>query len=436
MTLSALPDSPPASCRRDAASSCGQTPITVLGMGAAPPLSPEELPMPMQRLLAEADVLAGGERMLDAIPQGAEERVRLAAPLEKALRTIRDRHAAGRRVLVLADGDPLYFGIGATLVRTLGAACVRILPQVSSLQAACARLGLPWHDVRSCSLHGRHGWQSLHTALRAGTPVCVLTDARYSPGVIARHLLDRGADWLRMAIFERMGAADEAGAVLSLDEAAVRPESGTCATVLLLPHGRPRIPFPGMDHSRFARHAGLVTKRPVRAAALSLLRVEPHHVVWDIGSGSGAVALEAAALAWAGQVCAVERHAMRAIDIQHNRRLTGALNVDIRYGSAPDCLPGLPAPDRIFLGGGLGGRQGAQAEALLKALCAYLPAGGRLVAACVLLGSLHAALEFFHTLGWPLELECVQAAEARPLAGDIHLAAHNPAYLLAVEKPA
>lgn len=416
------------------AAPAGLPPVTVLGLGMTPPHSWEDLPAASRALLAEADTLAGGDRWLNALPAGPQERIRLISPLEDALQRIQHCHTAGRRVLVLADGDPLYFGIGATLVRRMGAEHIRIVPQVSSLQTACARLGLPWHTVRSCSLHGRGDWRPLLAGIRAGAPVCVLTDAQNSPDVIARHLLDRGVDWLRMALCERMGAPDERISFLSLEKAA-QCAHGTPCTVLLVPERPPRLPHMGLDAALLARHADLMTKRPVRAAALALLRVLPQHTVWDIGSGSGAVALEAAALAWEGRVCAVERNPMRAIDIQTNRRRTGAANVQVCCGAAPQCLAALPAPDGIFLGGGLSG--GAeQATALLDALASRLPAGGRLVMACVLMGSLHTALRFFTERDWPVELECVQAAHARPLAGDLHMSAYNPVYLLAVSKPA
>ena len=119
-------------------------------------------------------------------------RIPLALPLEPLLERLAHLRSAGAQVLVLAGGDPLFFGIGATMARQLGPEAVRILPATSSLQAACARLTLPWHRVICLSLHGRQDLAPLNAAAGRGAPLCILTDARMTPDVIARHLLDRG----------------------------------------------------------------------------------------------------------------------------------------------------------------------------------------------------------------------------------------------------
>ena len=260
----------------------------------------------------------------------------------------------GERVLVLADGDPLLFGIGATLVRLLGEEAVRLLPAVSSLQQACARLALPWHKVICLSLHGRDDLGPLNAAAGKNAPLCVLTDARTTPDVLARHLLDRGVDWFDAHVFERMGAPDEAVHHLSMAAAAGR-NFGPACTLILTPREASRRPCLGLNSEELAVERGLISKKPVRAAALALLRIAPRHVVWDIGAGSGAVALEAAVLAHEGRVVAVERSAGRAMSIQENRRRFGVAILDVRLGEAPECLPALPDPQRVFIGGGLSG---------------------------------------------------------------------------------
>ena len=146
------------------------------------------------------------------------------------------------------------------------------------LQQACARLGLPWHDVICLSLHGRDDLTPLHTAVHRQRPISLLTDARMTPDLLARHLLDRGVDWFAMHVFEHMGSDGE----------------------------QMRRPHPGLLPAELRHEDGLLTKPAVRAAALALLRPEPRHTVWDLGAGSGSVALEAACLAHEGRVVAVE----------------------------------------------------------------------------------------------------------------------------------
>lgn len=410
-------------------------PITVLGLNCGGARGPAALTAEQRVLLEEADVLCGGGELLAAFEntEGLKARLLpLTLPLEPLLNSLNQMRAAGEHVLLLADGDPLFFGIGATLARHLGAAAVRLIPAVSSLQQACARLALPWHQVVCLSLHGRDDPGPLNAAAGKGAPLCILTDARMTPDVLARHLLDRGVDWFTVRIFERMGAPDEALHQLSLDETARRAFGPAC-TVLLIPHRPPRQAHLGLDAQELAVEGALITKKPVRAAALSLLRVGPRHVVWDIGSGSGAVALEATVLAHEGRVVAVERSAGRAMSIQENRRRFGAAILDVCLGQAPQCLPSLPDPQRVFIGGGL---SGGQAEDILGHVCRRLPPGGRLAASCVLLESFCLCRRFLEDLGWPLEIMQIQASEARELAGDRHLAALNPVFLLAAQKPA
>ncbi|MDR2745787.1 MAG: precorrin-6Y C5,15-methyltransferase (decarboxylating) subunit CbiT, partial [Desulfovibrio sp.] len=261
-------------------------------------------------------------------------------------------------------------------------------------------------------------------------PLCVLTDGDIRPDAVARHLLDRGVDWFFAHVFERLNFPDEAAAHAPLDKAADMDFGPSC-TLVLTPAAPPRRPFLGLEAGSLAAD-GVVTKTPVRAAALALLRIEPEHTVWDIGSGSGAVAIEAVVLAHQGRVVAVEKKPERILCIEENRRRFGAALVDIRLGEAPGCLDALPDPQRVFIGGGISGKDGLRT---LLHVSRRLPPGGRVVACCVLLDSLARCRGFFREQDWPCEIVCVQAAESRPLAGDAHLAAMNPVFVLAAQKP-
>lgn len=446
-------------------------PITVMGLDCARPRGLAGLAEAQRQLAEQADVICAGRMLLEEFsgssldssngatggatrdadgnstesqPAGDQEDspaagpalkarlLPLTTPLEPLLTRLSQLRAAGERVLVLADGDPLLFGIGATLVRRMGADAVRLLPAVSSLQQACARLSLPWHKVICLSLHGRDDLRPLNVACGKNAPLCILTDARMSPDVLARHLLDRGVDWFDAHVFERMGASDECVSHLSLADAAGR-EFGPACTMVLIPMAPARRPHLGLDADQLAVDRGLISKKPVRAAALALLRIEAGHVVWDLGSGSGAVALEASVLAHEGRVIAVERSAGRAMGIQENRRRFGAANVEVRLGQAPECLPGLPDPQRVFIGGGLSGDDG---DDILGHVCLRLPVGGRVVVSCVLLDSFSLCRRFFEDMGWPVEILQISASEGKSLGGDVHLAAMNPVFLLAAQKPA
>lgn len=406
-------------------------PVHVAGLAA--PFAPEALSPDLRSLLAGASLVCGGRRPLEALaplfPRAAL--LPLAAPLEAALVRLDEARMRGDAVVVLADGDPLFFGIGATLARRWGADAVRIHPAPSCLQLACARLGLPHHDVAAVSLHGRDAMHPFLAAALRGRPFCALTDARATPGALARLLLDRGLSHFRAHVFEELGFPGERRWEGSLQEAAGR-EFGPACVLLLLPGPSPRRPHLGLSAAMLASDKGLMTKAPVRAAALSLLRPAPDDIFWDIGAGSGAVALEASSLLPDGRVYAVEQVPRRALDIQENRRRCGAANLHVVLGDAPGCLASLPTPGRIFVGGGL---SGGMAGPLLRELYARLAPGGRLAAACVLLDSLAACRQALRDLtSRPPELLQIAAAEARPLGDDCHLSALNPVFLVAVEK--
>lgn len=170
-----------------------------------------------------------------------------------------------------------------------------------------------------------------------------------------------------------------------------------------------------------------MTKGPARAAALAALRLEASHTLWDLGAGSGAMSLEAAALLPEGRIFAVERLAERAEMIFVNRRLCAAWQVEIMRGETPACLGALPDPDRIFIGGGL--------KNSLATACKRLKPDGRLVINCVLQDSLHFALEYFAQLNWPVESTLLQASQGKALGESFHFAAQNPVFILAATRP-
>jgi precorrin-6Y C5,15-methyltransferase (decarboxylating) len=399
-------------------------------------------PAGMERV-ASADVLAGGARLLARFAHLPGERIILASPLAAALDVVAQARDRGRRVVVLADGDPLFFGIGARLLERFGREGLRFSPGVTAVQAACARLGLPWHDLPVVSLHGRDDPGPLLAALCAQSGpsgrVAVYTDAVNSPGALARLLLDHGLDEARMWVLEDLETPSERVRLLSTQEAA-----GLCFSPLnlvvvemdypsaTLPGGRSAArPMLGRPDDFYAKQAGLITKWPARACALAALRLRPESLLWDVGAGSGAMAVEACALIRTGRVFAVERDAGRCRMIRENILRSGALLAQAVAGEAPEAFAGLPDPDRIFLGGSLGQGSGVLAEA-----CIRLKPGGRLVSNTVLLGSLNKALEHLHALGWPVETAQVQASLSAPMNGDMRLAAHNPVFIIAADKPA
>lgn len=439
--------------------------IHVLGLGLCPAhRAPETV-----ELIRRCALVAGGRRILDELCVEEARRLPLAGLDDFAAR-IREA-ASTDDVCVLADGDPLLYGIGESLLRYFEPGELRFHPNVSALQAACARFGLPWKDCAALSLHGRDDAAPLFAALTHGRLAAVYTDDRHSPDAIARLLLERDVAGWRMHVAEGLCRPDERLSTMALPEAARRAWTSPNIVVLERTDAPPLPLALGLDDAALAHEDGLITKQPVRAMALSLLRLPPDAALWDLGAGSGAVSLEAARLLPRGKVVAVERNSERAAQIRSNVARTGAWLVEVvespleeflgengdyrsyrsyrthgTYENAGQAQTGGSAlaphashrshtshsssysPTHIFLGGG------ASAEVLGR--CARLLApGGRLVVTAVLLSTLETARAVIGRWGWPVTVHQLMHHAGSPLGKDLRLVPSNPVFLIETQKP-
>ncbi len=403
----------------------GTYPLLVVGTGIGRPI----LPRNAAEAVAGAGVLAGGRRLLEAFAGHPGEKIPLAAPLSDVLDLLAARHAAGARIAVLADGDPLFFGIGRTLLTRFDPADLRFFPNTTAVAAMAARLGRPFEDIPAVSLHGRDDHAPLFRALMRRGQTAVYTDAVNTPLTLARAVLDRGGPDFALHVFENMGLADEKHT--RLDLAAPLPETAFSPlnTVLVERTSPPETALTlGLSASSLSRDDAVFTKPPVRAAALALLGIAPADTVWDLGAGTGSVALEAARLCPDGGVFAVEKDPGRFDRLRENIRRTGALTVTPVQAAMPDGLDALPDPERIFIGGGL-----SRAPHILPAAAARLTPHGRIVVAATLLDTLEQTRAFFAANRWPHQTIHIQAATETPLATHTHLTPDNPVFLVVGE---
>ena len=404
-----------------------QNPVHVVGLrpGALTP------PQGVEEILSQAQVLVAGRRLLDAAPRRCrpERTIPVAGPLTPILEEIARERAAGKSVVVLADGDPLFFGLGKRLIEHLGAHAVVVHPNLCTLQMAAARVGLPWHDVRVVSLHGRSDFTPLFAALARCLRIAVFTDPENSPAVVAQALLERGVVDAQLIVLENLGTAGETARRLRLEEAWDLPFSDL-NLVLVERTAPPEIPLMlGIPDHYYFHEKGLITKLAVRATGLAMLGVMPDAVVWDLGAGCGSVAIEASHLAHEGRVFAVERESRRAAMIRENVRRIGAWLVETVVGEMPDALAALPDPDRVFFGGGLG-----QDTRSLAYACRRLKVGGRVVIHCILLDTLLRVKDYFQAQGWNYGISQIQASSTDRLAGDLRLRAQNPVFIVWADK--
>lgn len=400
--------------------------IHVVGLG----IDPDMLPEIHEQIISTADVLVGGKRQLAAFEKHGAHTIPITAPLSNVFSAMADRYNKRDEVVVIADGDPLFYGIGDRIIKEFGSENVIIHPNTATVQGIASRANISWQNMRMVSLHGRNDYTPLYTALQQHDHVVVLTDDTNIPAVIAQRLLDRGVTWFQAWVFENMGTDDEVITTCSLEEASNQNFAKLNAMLL------ERTGFPektlriGIPDSEFSTERGLITKWPVRTASLGALQLSPTNIMWDIGAGSGSVSIEAAHLLTKGAVYAIERKIERVELIRENRARFGAINLDVLHGNVENCIADLPDPDRIFIGGGLG-----TDNSMLLPLCERLAEGGYLVINCALLSSLEAAKNHVKELDWKYEVTLVQAASSSKLAGDIRLESLNPIFILCAQKP-
>jgi precorrin-6Y C5,15-methyltransferase (decarboxylating) len=398
-------------------------PVQVVGLG----MSPADLTPRAREIIREAQVLVGGRRLLDYFPEHRGMKIPLGKDPEGTLRQIPPL-AETKRVVVLASGDPNFYGVGPLVVRVLGAEQVVIHPNLTAIQTACARLQMPWQDATVISLHGR-GWEQLAMALGKPGPLLIYTDPGHTPGEIARFLLARGLSQARFCVLEDLGQDTERVTWMSLGEAQERDFSPLNLVVVVLEPGevsppRPRLHL-GLPEEALAHQAGLITKAEVRAVVLAKLKLLPSQVLWDVGAGCGSVGLEASLLVPGGKIFAVERHPERATQITANRDKYGVPNLEVVCGQAPECLADLPAPHRVFVGGG-GPRVGVIVQEAMRRLA---PAG-RVVVTAALLETLSTVRAILEQANWEVEVVQLQASRSRPLTEGTSLQALNPVWII------
>ncbi|MFF8431868.1 precorrin-6y C5,15-methyltransferase (decarboxylating) subunit CbiE [Streptomyces sp. NPDC016566] len=395
--------------------------ITVVGTGTGAPVPAD--------VLTGAALVVGGRRHLDTVrlPGGAERIV--LGPLAPALETIAEYVGKELPVVVLASGDPGFFGIVRVLAERFGTRLLDVRPGVSSVATAFARIGLPWDDAVVVSAHGR----DLRTAVnvcRAHPKVAVLTGPGAGPAEIGAALGDGRVLVVASALgdpeherVERVTPAEAAArdwgtavsVVLCLDETRT---PGGLRTVAGMPVQPDRW---ALDESDFAHRDSMITKFEVRALALARLGPRLGDLVWDVGAGSGSVAVECARLGAA--VVAVEKSPDGVERIRANARAHG-VDVRVVHGSAPDALAELDDPDAVFVGGG-----GRELPAVVGA-CARR-ARRTVVVALAALDRVPAARQALTGAGFTCDGVLLQSSRLAPLPGDVtRLAAANPVFLL------
>ncbi|WP_375741217.1 precorrin-6y C5,15-methyltransferase (decarboxylating) subunit CbiE [Pseudomonas boanensis] len=375
-------------------------------------------------LLAAAEVI-GGPRQLDLLPHCIRA-LRTPWPSPFSLGPVLAKR--GTPVCVLASGDPMLFGVGASLARQLPVDELRVLPAPSSCSLAAARLGWPLQDVSLLSVVARP-LAALHAQIHPGARLLVLSNDGSSPAAIAALLVERGFGPSRLTVLEHLGGERERriggiAAEWSLVEAAAL---NLVAVECVAGDNARRLPLTtGLADDAY-RHDGQLTKRDVRAVTLARLAPQPGELLWDVGAGCGSIGIEWMRAHPSCRAIAIEANETRQAHIQHNRDALGVPGLQLVAGEAPAALGGLPAPDAIFIGGGV------TEPGMLDTCWAQLKPGGRLVANAVTLQSEVVLVAFRERHGGALTR--IAIAQAQPLGGFDTWRSALPITLLEITKP-
>ena len=375
--------------------------------------------------LLRATRIIGGQRQLDLLPVCIRgERQLWPSPF--SLEPVLARR--GTPVCVLASGDPMFYGVGASLARQIAAEELLIVPAPSSVSLAAARLGWPLQDVVTLSVVARPV-AAINAHLASGVRLLVLSNDGGSPALIAAVLTEAGFGPSRLSVFEHLGGTNEQ----RIDGLAADWQHQSAADLNLVAIeclASPDTPclsrLAGLPDSAF-KHDGQLTKRDVRAMTLARLAPMPGELLWDVGAGSGSIGIEWMRTHPSCRALAIEADAGRQDLIEHNRDALGVPGLHLVRGTAPDALHGLPTPDAIFIGGGV------TRDGVLDSCWQQLRPGGRLVANAVTLQSEMTLMNWRAEHGG--ELTRIHVAQALPLGEFDTWRQALPITLLEVTKP-
>ncbi|QGJ71427.1 Cobalamin biosynthesis bifunctional protein CbiET [Planctomycetales bacterium 10988] len=408
--------------------------IMIIGIGVE---GLEGLTEQAQRLVLSADLLVGAESTLALISEpgrAEQQRIEAGDNLEEIIELL-ESTAAGR-VVVLASGDPLFYGFARYLCERLGKERFEVVPHVSTMQLAFARVKESWDEAYLSNLATRP-LEVVLERIRIAEKVGLFTTDQLTPAHVARALLHRGIDYFHGYVCENLGSPDERVTQGALEEIAGMDFAPLNCMILLRKPSVPDRPSDKIGQRLFGNpdevflqtkpKRGLLTPAEVRAWALAELDLGPESIVWDVGAGSGAVSIEAAQVASKGKVFAIEMDPEDHQIIQANAEKFGVTNLTAVLGSAPEAWQNLPDPDCIFIGG-----LGRQVERLIDLAYQRLQPEGRLVVNLGSIEGLAAVNRFAQEINCEPNVWMMQHSRGVLQLERIRFEASNPTFLVSL----
>jgi precorrin-6B C5,15-methyltransferase / cobalt-precorrin-6B C5,C15-methyltransferase len=440
------------------------TPINVVGIGwdGLGGLSEK-----VQEIIAQTTLLVGSDRHLSYFPEYTGRRI-ILGDFGVAIRQIRSileqmqpenaRYSPpytspeALAIVILAPGDPLFFGLGRLLLTEISPEYITFHPHLTSVQLAFNRLKLPWQDAQILSVYER-SLEQIKIAFQAGAAkIAVLTESQEAPKAIAQLYLALDLPYTyQIWVCENLGDEQEKIQAFDLNEeginSLIKVEISPSNVVILVrslatdqPLQPDTLPILGIADQEFVNFSDgitflgenrpdLMTKREIRILALGELALQPGQIVWDVGAGNGTVAIEIARLCPTSQVYALEKSAMGTSLIEQNIKRLQVPNVISVHGDAPDMLRHLPSPDRIFVGGYEGNGEG-NLETILEACSYRLSPGGIVVLAIATVEHIHQSLAWYQRQKWQVKMLQVQLSKSITISNSTHFTPFNPVTII------
>lgn len=409
------------------------TPISIIGIGDDGLAAVAES---TRQLILSADVLAGSERTLALVPEATGRHLPVSGDLDDVVEKI--SAVDGEKVALLVTGDPLFYGLARFLCEQLGHDRCEIIPHVSSMQMAFARVKESWDEAYLTNL-ANHSLTAVLERIRTAEKVGLFTTDQQGPADVARSLLDHHIDYFTVYVCENLGAKNERVTRGTVAEIAKDSFESLNVMVLVRDKDVPDRPRDLETRSMFGnpdeafvqstpKH-GLLTPAEIRTLALAQMALHSRSVVWDVGAGCGAVSVEAAQLAPGGKVYAIEQDAVDEAFIKENAERFGVGNVQPVLGRAPEVWADLPDPDAIFIEG-----SGREVVRLADLAFKRLQKNGRLVANLVSIGALEELRLALAKHATDVQVWMVNVARGTDQLERLTFDALNPAFLLAATK--
>jgi precorrin-6Y C5,15-methyltransferase (decarboxylating) len=388
-----------------------------------------------RRMIDHADMVFGGERLIEMFPELSGQKVIIGNNLSEVAQMIKN-NLEQKQLIVLSSGDPGFYGIAKYLTNKLGKDNVEIIPNISSLQLAFARIKESWDDASLLSVHSRP-IEEIFDVVCSSRKIGILTDDRNRPDIIARFLMEKGFENCKVHICQDLGSDKEKITTTNLNSLAGMQFAPLNIMILIrdsLSVSIPNTPrqILGIGEDEFLQRApgkSLITKLEIRAISLAKMELTENSIVWDIGAGSGAVSIEASLLAHKGYVFAIEKTEEQVAIIRRNIEKFKRSNLHVIHDTAPSGLDALPDPTAVFIGG-----SGGQIGPILEVACNHLKDDGRIVINAITIENLNAAFNELKDKALKTEITLVSISRSKEILDLTRLEGLNPVFILTGRK--